>query len=67
MRSIVLSSVAGLFLLMATPAAADYRCYQLEALNRQYMGVSLTTDQRRIKRRLVAWYNANCRVRRASR
>jgi len=45
---------------------ADPRCQQLEALNRQYMGVSLTSQQQQLKRRLVAWYNANCRTRRAS-
>jgi hypothetical protein len=47
-------------------ATADPRCQQLEALNRQYAGVSLTADQQRIKRQLLAWYNQNCRSRRAS-
>jgi len=48
-------------------AKADDRCRQLEALNRQYAGVSLTAEQKKIKRQLVAWYNQNCRQRRASR
>jgi hypothetical protein len=46
---------------------ADYRCTQLEALHRQYIGVSLSSEQQGLKRKLVAWYNANCRQRRASR
>lgn len=51
----------------STAATADERCRQLEELNRQYMGVSLTSDQQALKRKLVAWYNANCRSRRAAR
>jgi hypothetical protein len=59
---------AGLFLsVTSTSSMADPRCTQLEELNRQYMGVSLTSDQQALKRKLVAWYNANCRQRRASR
>jgi hypothetical protein len=46
---------------------ADPRCTQLEELHRQYLGVSLTAEQQALKRKLVAWYNANCRQRRASR
>jgi hypothetical protein len=58
---------AGLFLTLASTAApADERCQQLEALNQQYAGVSLTSDQEQLKRRLVAWYRANCSSRRAS-
>lgn len=59
---------AGLFLsITSTASMADYRCTQLEELNRQYMGVSLSSDQQALKRKLVAWYKANCRQRRASR
>jgi hypothetical protein len=59
---------AGLFLsITSTSSMADYRCTQLEELHRQYIGVSLTGDQQALKRKLVAWYNANCRQRRASR
>ena len=59
---------AGLFLsITSTPSMADYRCKHLEELNRQYIGVSLSSDQQQIKRKLVAWYNANCRQRRAAR
>jgi hypothetical protein len=51
----------------STSSMADPRCRQLEDLHRQYLGVSLTSDQQALKRKLVAWYNANCRERRASR
>ncbi|MCC6888183.1 MAG: hypothetical protein IT536_06575 [Hyphomicrobiales bacterium] len=51
----------------STTANADARCRQLEELNRQYIGVALTSDQQALKRKLVAWYNANCRSQRASR
>ena len=47
--------------------ADDYRCKQLEELHRQYIGVSLSSDQQALKRKLVAWYNSNCKQRRASR
>jgi hypothetical protein len=52
---------AGLVLATASTAAfADERCEQLVALNRQYAGVSLTSEQQLLKRKLVAWYQANC-------
>jgi len=58
---------AGIVLtLTATASVADSRCQQLEELNRQYIGVSLTTAQQALKRKMVAWYKANCRQRRAS-
>jgi hypothetical protein len=53
--------------LTTTSASANDRCAQLEELNRQYMGVSLSSEQQLLKRKLVAWYNANCRTRRAAR
>jgi hypothetical protein len=55
---------AGLLLTIAssTGAVADYRCAQLEALNRQYAGVQLTSAQKQIKVQLVAWYKKNCRA-----
>jgi hypothetical protein len=60
---------AGLFLAIAsTTAHADERCQQLEALNQQYAGVSLTATQKALKRKLVGWYYHNCKTstRRAS-
>jgi hypothetical protein len=53
---------AGLFFAVTGAAKADPRCQQLEALNRQYAGVSLTVDQKKMKRQLVAWYNSNCKA-----
>ena len=52
----------------STAALADERCQQLEALNQQYAGVSLTSQQKVLKRKLVAWYYKNCKTqtRRAS-
>ena len=58
---------AGLFFAVTTGGAiADERCQQLEALNRQYAGVVLTSSQKQIKRQLVAWYMKNCRSRTAA-
>jgi hypothetical protein len=55
---------AGLFLTVVattvTTASADERCQQLVALNEQYKGVALTSDQKALKVRLVSWYKANC-------
>jgi len=39
----------------------ESQCRQLEDLARQYAGVKLTSDQRQLKRKLVAWYNENCK------
>lgn len=51
----------GILLSFASTAAfADERCAQLVALNRQYAGVALTSQQKGIKVQLVAWYKANC-------
>jgi hypothetical protein len=52
---------AGLFLAVAaTTASADERCQQLVALNQQYKGVALTSDQKQLKAQLVSWYKTNC-------
>jgi hypothetical protein len=59
----------GLFVaITSTAVLADERCQQLEALNQQYAGVSLTSEQKVLKRKLVAWYYKNCKTqtRRAS-
>jgi hypothetical protein len=39
----------------------ESNCRQLEDLARQYAGVKLSSQQQQIKRRLVAWYNDNCK------
>ena len=60
-RTLASVTCAGLFLSVATTAAlADARCAQLVALNKQYAGVRLTSEQKQIKVQLVAWYKANC-------
>jgi hypothetical protein len=46
------------------PSFANDNCQRLEALSQQYAGVELTTDQQRLKARLVVWYNRNCHDRR---
>jgi hypothetical protein len=55
---------AGVFFAVGGTAMADERCQQLEALNRQYAGVALTAEQKKIKRQLVAWYHQNCKSQR---
>ncbi len=55
---------AGLFLTIApsTASLANDNCQRLEALHRQYAGVTLTSAQKALKRKLVAWYDKNCRT-----
>lgn len=67
-RLAILAMAAGLpTLVSGTGAWSNSNCRQLEDLARQYAGVKLTSDQQRIKRRLVAWYNDNCRPTRSAR
>jgi hypothetical protein len=50
-----------LFSFAATAAfAADERCDQLVALDKQYRGVALTSEQKQMKVQMVAWYKENC-------
>jgi hypothetical protein len=48
---------------MAAPlgALANDNCRRLEALSVQYAGVELNPDQKKLKQKLVVWYNRNCR------
>jgi hypothetical protein len=51
-------------LLVAASGSAAFsneNCRRLEELARQYAGVQLTSSQQQLKRKLVAWYNSNCR------
>lgn len=51
-------------LLIASSTAAlsnESNCRYLESLARQYAGVQLTSYQQQVKRKLVAWYNENCK------
>jgi hypothetical protein len=60
---VVAITAAGLLIATSGTVAFsnDSNCRQLEGLARQYAGVKLTSEQQRIKRRLVAWYNDNCK------
>jgi hypothetical protein len=53
----VASVVTGL----PTSSRADVRCQQLEELRAQYAGVELSSEQKQLKRQLVAWYYGHCR------
>jgi hypothetical protein len=44
----------------STAGFAEERCGQLVALNKQYAGVVLTSEQKTFKAQLVSWYKANC-------
>jgi hypothetical protein len=63
---------AGVFLAVilifdGTPAfATNNNCLRLETLAREYAGVKLSIDQQALKRRLVVWYESNCRERHAA-
>ena len=61
--TISVASVAGV---LPTSARADARCQQLEALHDQYAGVELNSEQKQMKRKLVAWYYGHCRGRRVA-
>jgi hypothetical protein len=50
-----------------SPAIADERRQQLESLGQQYAGVELNSAQKQIKRRMVVWYEHNCRISRSKR
>jgi hypothetical protein len=66
---IVLSAAlsAGLLLTFSPNAALSAEnCQRLEVLANQYAGVELTSAQKQLKRRMVAWYSTNC-VRQARR
>ena len=41
--------------------SSESQCRQLEDLARQYAGVKLTSHQQQLKRKMVAWYNGNCK------
>ena len=62
-RPAILVIVAGALIAMSSTAALsnESNCRQLEDLARQYSGVKLSSHQQQIKRRLVAWYNDNCK------
>ena len=56
--------IATSFLIAMSGTAAlsnESNCRRLEDLARQYAGVQLTSEQKQLKRRLVAWYQDNCK------
>ena len=60
-------ATAALIAISGTAALSnDSNCRQLEDLARQYAGVKLSSYQQQIKRRLVAWYQDNCKGTRTS-
>ena len=60
-RSSALLLCAGMLVSIApTVGFADERCSQLVALNKQYAGAALTSEQQALKARMVSWYKANC-------
>jgi hypothetical protein len=69
MRINFCSAVLMLLLTAASGTQAlsnEANCRRLEDLARQYAGIQLTNSQQQLKRRLVSWYNGNCkRARRA--
>jgi hypothetical protein len=62
-RLAIVVMAAGLPVVVSGTAALsnESNCRQLEDLSRQYAGVKLTSQQQRMKRRMVAWYNENCK------
>lgn len=63
-RRIVLHTVAAGLLCGIGGSSAlsnEGNCRRLEELARQYAGVKLTSSQQQLKRRLIAWYNENCK------
>ena len=62
-RLAIVVMAAGLSVALSGTAALsnESNCRQLEDLARQYAGVKLSSHQQQIKRRLVAWYNDNCK------
>jgi len=56
----------GLLVLSSSAAFSSDNCRRLEALAQEYAGVQLTSEQKQVKRQMVAWYSTNC-VRQARR
>jgi hypothetical protein len=61
-RPVCIVIAAGLFhAASGSGALSSDNCRRLEDLARQYAGVQLTSEQQKLKRRLVSWYGANCK------
>jgi hypothetical protein len=60
-RTFLAALSAGLMLALNSNAAVSTEnCQQLEALAAQYAGVELSSDQKQLKRQMVAWYSTHC-------
>jgi hypothetical protein len=61
-RPLIIVVAAGLSIAASSNSAlSNDNCRYLEDLARQYAGVQLTSEQKQLKRKLVAWYNGNCK------
>jgi hypothetical protein len=62
-RLAIVVMAAGLPVVVGSTGALsnESQCRQLEDLARQYAGVKLTSHQQQLKRKMVAWYNGNCK------
>ena len=62
-RPTILVIAAGLLIATSGTSALsnESNCRRLEDLAQQYAGVQLTSQQQRLKRKLVAWYHSNCK------
>lgn len=56
----MLSVIAVVYALGAVAANED-KCRYLEQLSREYAGQTLSPYEQAVKRRMVAWYRANCK------
>ena len=66
-RAYRIGLAAGLLVAVSgTAAVSNENCRRLEDLARQYAGVQLTASQKQLKRKLVAWYNGNCKSTRSA-
>jgi len=67
-RLTTLVLAASLIAFSSTSALSNENsCRRLEDLALQYAGVQLTSQQQHLKRKLVAWYNGNCKRTREAR
>ena len=60
-RLLLIASIVLVVAMSGTSAQSnESNCRRLENLARQYAGVQLTSQQQKLKRRLVACYSGNC-------
>jgi hypothetical protein len=65
--AILVIAVATIIATSGTSALSnESNCRRLEVLASEYAGVRLTSQQQQLKRRLLAWYNSNCKQTRSA-